>query len=195
MSRIVKPPDVRRQELIEIALKQFAENGYEKTSIRSILKEADGEIGMFYHYFKSKHEIYVAALEEYNEKYIAKVTEIVNASSLNFKEKLNLIFLGSSGSVHEYSLLCTKKANPEIMTILLAKTLLKMAPLFELLILDGLKNNIMKAPMQNTRLLSKFILFGISAILHDTEVSSMEEKIGLVKKLIEKILDVDVGGI
>ena len=92
MTRIVKAPDVRRQELIGIALKQFLENGYEKTSIRSILKEADGEIGMFYHYFESKKEIYEAALEHYNEKYIAKMTELINAPGLGFHEKLNQIF-------------------------------------------------------------------------------------------------------
>ena len=70
MSRIVKPPDIRKQELINIALKQFLEKGYERTSVRSILKEANGEIGMFYHYFESKSEIYEAALEKYNKKYI-----------------------------------------------------------------------------------------------------------------------------
>jgi AcrR family transcriptional regulator len=193
MSRIVKAPDIRRQELIEIAMKQFLEKGYEKTSIRSILKEADGEIGMFYHYFKSKNEIYEAALENYNEKYIANFTEIVNAPEQSFEKKLHQIFSYMSDSLAEYNLMYTKKVNPEIMTILLSKTLLKMVPLFELLILDGLKKNTMKTPVPNTHLLSQFTLFGMSAIIHDHGVISMKEKISYIKTLISKILDTEIG--
>lgn len=193
MSRIVKAPDVRRQELIGIALKQFLENGYEKTSVRSILKEADGEIGMFYHYFKSKNEIYEAALENYNEKYIAKLTEIVNSAGLSFKEKLNQIFTCLPGSVSEYSLMYTEKVNPQIMTVLHSRTLLKMVPLFERMILEGLEMNIMNAPVPNIHLLSKFILFGMSAIIHDIEVNSMEEKFSHIKALLSKMLDTEMG--
>lgn len=192
MSRIVKAPDVRRQELIGIALKQFLENGYEETSVRSILKEADGEIGMFYHYFKSKNEIYEAALENYNEKYIANFTEIVNSTGLSFKEKLNQIFTRLPGSISEYNLMYTEKVNPQIMTVLHSRTLLKMAPLFERIILEGLEKNTMNAPVPNVHLLSKFILFGMSAIIHDNEVNSMEEKINHIKALLSKILDTEM---
>lgn len=193
MSRIVKAPDVRRQELIGIALKQFLKNGYEETSIRSILKEADGEIGMFYHYFKSKNEIYEAALENYNEKYIANLTEIVNSSSLSFKEKLNQIFTHLPGSISEYNLMYTEKVNPQIMTVLHSRTLLKMAPLFERIILEGLEKNTMNAPVPNVHLLSKFILFGMSAIIHDNEVNSMEEKFIHIKAILSKMLDTEMG--
>lgn len=192
MSRIVKAPDVRRQELIEIALKQFLENGYEETSVRSILKEADGEIGMFYHYFKSKNEIYEAALENYNEKYIAKFTEIGNSTDLSFKEKLDQIFTRLPGSISEYNLMYTEKVNPQIMTVLHSRTLLKMAPLFERIILEGLEKDNMNAPVPNVHLLSNFILFGMSAIVHDIEVNSMEEKIIHIKALLSKILDTEM---
>lgn len=192
MSRIVKAPDVRRQELIEIALKQFLENGYEKTSVRSILKEADGEIGMFYHYFKSKNEIYEAALEDYNEKYIANLTEIVSSAGLSFKDKLNQIFTRVPGSISEYSLMYTDKVDPQIMTILHSRTLLKIVPLFERIIFEGLERNTMNAPVPNIHLLSQFILFGMSAIIHDIEVNSMEEKISHIKALLSKILDTEM---
>lgn len=193
MTRIVKAPDVRRQELIGIALKQFLDNGYEKTSIRSILKEADGEIGMFYHYFESKNEIYEAALEHYNEKYIAKMTELINAPGLGFHEKLNQIFTLLPGSLSEYSLMHSEKVNPDIMTILHGRTLLKMVPLFEKLIREGLDEHIMNTPVPNIHLLSQFILFGISAIIHDSEVRTMEEKYSHIRELLSKILDGDMG--
>lgn len=37
--RTVKEPEVRKKELIETALKLFLKKGYEKTSVRDILKE------------------------------------------------------------------------------------------------------------------------------------------------------------
>ncbi|MGG5372341.1 TetR/AcrR family transcriptional regulator [Enterococcus sp. AZ196] len=189
MSRVVKDPDVRRQELIEIALKQFLENGYEKTSIRSILKEADGEIGMFYHYFESKKEIYEAALETYNEKYLVKLTEVADTPEWDFKEKLNQVFILLPSSISEYRSMYTKKVNPEIMTILLSRTLLKIEPIFEQIILEGIANGDIRVSVPNTHLLSQFILFGISAIIHDNEVQSMEEKVLNIKILLSKLLD------
>ncbi|MBO0455075.1 TetR/AcrR family transcriptional regulator [Candidatus Enterococcus murrayae] len=189
MSRIVKAPDVRRQELIEIALKQFLENGYEKTSIRSILKEANGEIGMFYHYFESKKEIYEAALEKYNEEYIVKLTEVANNNYLDFNEKLKQVFTLLPSSISEYRLMYTEKVNPEIMTILLSRTLLKIEPIFEQIIIEGIKNEDIRISVPNTHLLSQFLLFGISAIVHDTKVKSMEEKMVHIKIFLSKVLN------
>lgn len=37
--KTVKEPEVRKQELIETVLKLFLKKGYEKTSVRDILKE------------------------------------------------------------------------------------------------------------------------------------------------------------
>ncbi|MGP1602782.1 TetR/AcrR family transcriptional regulator, partial [Treponema sp.] len=53
MKRNSKKPEVRKQELIEIAAKLFAEKGYEAVSVRDILEVVDGAPGMFYYYFKS----------------------------------------------------------------------------------------------------------------------------------------------
>jgi AcrR family transcriptional regulator len=194
MSRIVKAPDERRQELIDIALKQFMLKGYEKTSVRSILKEVGGEIGMFYHYFKSKHEIYEAALNNYNDKYISKITYIINNNDLDFYEKLNYIFMDLSGSISEYSALYTEKINPDIMIILHSKTLQKMVSLFEKVIIENMEKKIINIPVPNTRLLSQFILLGVSAVIHDHEVKSIEEKINHIKLLLAKLLNIDAGG-
>ena len=53
-----KKPEVRRQELIDVASALFAEKGYEAVSVRDILNVVDGAPGMFYYYFKSKTIFY-----------------------------------------------------------------------------------------------------------------------------------------
>jgi len=76
----------KRDELIEIATNQFFTRGYDATSVRSILKEANGEIGMFYHYFKSKDELFKIVVERFFDNYKKDFYEIV--LECNNKEEL-----------------------------------------------------------------------------------------------------------
>ena len=51
--RITKEPEVRKQEILDTALKLFGENGYEKTSITDIAKAIGVAQGLCYRYFPS----------------------------------------------------------------------------------------------------------------------------------------------
>ena len=63
--RIVKEPDVRKQEILEGALRVFAQKGYDKATIATIAKELNISQGLCYRYFPSKEDIYTAAIERY----------------------------------------------------------------------------------------------------------------------------------
>lgn len=63
--REVKEPEVRKQELMDCAMKLFAEKGYENTTISDIAKEQHVATGLCYHYFHSKKELYEEALKSY----------------------------------------------------------------------------------------------------------------------------------
>ena len=63
--RITKEPEVRRQEILDTALKLFGENGYEKTSITDIAKAIGVAQGLCYRYFPSKEALFDSALEQY----------------------------------------------------------------------------------------------------------------------------------
>ena len=52
--RVTKEPEVRKQEILDTALKLFGENGYEKTSITDIAKAIGVAQGLCYRYFPSK---------------------------------------------------------------------------------------------------------------------------------------------
>ena len=53
----------KRDEILDKAILLFTQNGYEGTSVRMILQEVGGEIGMFYHYFSSKEELFDCAMK------------------------------------------------------------------------------------------------------------------------------------
>ena len=46
MARISKPPEVRRQEILDTAMELFAEKGYEDTSMADIARRMGGVQGL-----------------------------------------------------------------------------------------------------------------------------------------------------
>lgn len=63
--RVTKEPEVRKQEILDTALKLFGENGYEKTSITDIAKAMGVAQGLCYRYFPSKEALFDSAIEQY----------------------------------------------------------------------------------------------------------------------------------
>lgn len=184
MKRVVKDPTIRKQELIMIALKQFLHNGYEKTSIRSILKEADGEIGMFYHYFSSKDEIYRASLDLFNHNFLDKLESVTKESNLSFIQRINKMFVCTQYALAEYANLKTDKLNPEMLSTIHRETLLTMLPFLEEMLIneENLKN--IELPDIQLHFLSEFLLFGISAIIHDKEEVDFTFKTEQIRKIL-----------
>jgi AcrR family transcriptional regulator len=64
MARIVKEPEERKNELIDIAEQLFIAHGYEQTAISDIVREASVSQGAFYYYFESKEDVLVAVIEK-----------------------------------------------------------------------------------------------------------------------------------
>ena len=56
--RTVKEPDVRKQEILDGAIRVFAEKGYDKTTIGILAKELGISQGLCYRYFSSKEASY-----------------------------------------------------------------------------------------------------------------------------------------
>lgn len=58
--------DRRRAELVDAALKLFAERGFRSTTIADIAAATGTAHGLVYHYFRSKDELLAAILERYS---------------------------------------------------------------------------------------------------------------------------------
>lgn len=68
------------------------ENGYENTSVRMILNEVSGQVGMFYHYFSSKEELFEEAVKLYFRQYAEQFGNIVSDASLSLPAQIEQIF-------------------------------------------------------------------------------------------------------
>lgn len=64
MSRKVEQGQATRQELVTVATKLFAKQGYDGTSIEAVLAAAEVSRGALYHHFASKDALFEAVLED-----------------------------------------------------------------------------------------------------------------------------------
>ena len=56
-----------RHKLVNVAMRLFAEKGFNSTSVADILKEANVNSGSLYHYFETKQSLLLAVLEAYRD--------------------------------------------------------------------------------------------------------------------------------
>ena len=59
----------KRDEIIDAATQLFFTEGFEGTSVRMILGRVGGEVGMFYHYFSSKEELFDIVVDRFFRQY------------------------------------------------------------------------------------------------------------------------------
>ena len=92
----------KRDEIIHAALKLFMEKGYEETSVRMIFDNANAVVGIFYHYFKSKEELFEEAIKQYMKKYQAYIEAIAYDDTKTSIESLHLVLDALEKVIHDY---------------------------------------------------------------------------------------------
>lgn len=113
MTRIVKDPEERKQELIDAAERLFAERGYEDTAVSDIVRDIKVGQGTFYHYFKSKEDILGAVAEKQVAPLAEEVSRIAK-SDAHPASKLNAMlnsFLKENNSETGLMRQLTQKGN------------------------------------------------------------------------------------
>lgn len=69
MARTPKTTEDRREQILDTALRVFANKGFDRTSNKDIAKEAGITTGLIYHYFESKGALLNSLLEERSPLY------------------------------------------------------------------------------------------------------------------------------
>jgi AcrR family transcriptional regulator len=64
MNRRIEQGQQTRRELLRVATRLFAEQGYAETSIEQVLAQSPVSRGSLYYHFKSKEELFEAVLED-----------------------------------------------------------------------------------------------------------------------------------
>ncbi len=88
MTRIVKDPVVRRNEILDVAERLVTTKGYEQMAIQDILDELQIAKGTVYHYFDSKTALLEALVERMGDRIEQSIFPIVHDSTLGALDKL-----------------------------------------------------------------------------------------------------------
>ncbi|MCL1964863.1 MAG: TetR/AcrR family transcriptional regulator [Firmicutes bacterium] len=89
MPRIIKKPEERKEELLQIGIRFFLQGGGKNVSIQKVVHEANVATGLFYYYFKTKEDFIEQALERYAYDYIIALEKIVGSKSVPVLERLD----------------------------------------------------------------------------------------------------------
>lgn len=89
MPRVIKHPDVRRQELLDCAQTLFFERGYEQASLNDVIAAAGSSKGAFYHHFSSKEELLEALAARLARQALALVRDTPEEADLDALSRLN----------------------------------------------------------------------------------------------------------
>jgi len=89
MVRITKEYHVRKNELLDTAQELFFTQGYEQTTVETIIQKVGVSKGTFYYYFKSKEDLLDKLVERLSENILKEVRKIVDREDLDAIAKLN----------------------------------------------------------------------------------------------------------
>ena len=77
MNRRVAQGEATRRQLLDVATRLFAEQGYDDTSIEQVLREAGVSRGSLYHHYDGKERLFEAVVEHVEEGVVEQLMGVV----------------------------------------------------------------------------------------------------------------------
>lgn len=186
MTRTVKKPDMRRQELLDIGVKLFFEAGEKGISIQQVVKRANVATGLFYYYFKSKDEFLDEALNNYVSVQILSLETILENSTLTTWGKLDAVLDAYFKYAKKMApLRSSTPFHTEKHYALTEKLIAQLKNKVSELLLQGMSENVFD--VNDAYITAGFVLKGLTSVFDEsTEIneSSLEE----IKRLVYKVL-------
>lgn len=197
MTRTVKKPDERKQEIISIAAKLFLEKEYEKTTMEDIVKELEIAKGTVYHYFKSKDELLDAVVDSTVESYISDLESVLSKAKGSALERIRMLIQSANVSNEQSEMLqqLHKPGNVALHTRQLAVIFKKMAPLLAQLIDEGCKEGIFKTdfPLEVAEIFLTGIQFLTDSGIYPWTSEEIQRRAKAIPVLIEVQLNAPKG--
>lgn len=145
IKRVVKNPEIRKAEIIQVARDLFEKKGYAHTSIEAIIKDAQIAKGTFYYYFKTKREILTAIVDNIAHDMESYFKSIIEENNLSPLDKIKLMLTGEekrSKSQPFVMAILHEAENRELQEELNIRTLHTIGPLLTQALNEGYKANL-----------------------------------------------------
>lgn len=171
--------------MIEVASRLFAAKGYEAVAVRDILEEVNGAPGMFYYYFKSKQDIYIAAMEQYISERLERKCKIIEDDAIPFDEKLPIFRSMITEDIRGYLERYNPKADASISDSSyklwdLVQMISRMVAPYSKFILQGISENKIKNNMgiteENAEAYAMFVLYGAWGMIYNGRFTGSDKQ-------------------
>lgn len=191
MTRIVKQPDIRKQELLDIGAQLYFEAGEKGISIQQVVKQCGVATGLFYYYFKSKDAFLDEALNCYIDKEIRSIEVILEKSELNASQKLDAVCEAYAAYAEKMAPHRSCKAfHTERHYALSEKLIARLKEKVCAVLLQGQAEHVFR--LNDAELTAGFVLHGLSSFF-DADMQISEARFLELKQLIYKLLKVELG--
>lgn len=167
-----------KDAILEAALQTFLTNGYEGTSVRMILEEANVVTGSFYHFFKSKEDLFEKAVERFLYLYKEEFVSIIADDTRSFGEQLDLLIelMGRNTQLY-FEKLQANQLHWTVQYALHKRTLQALLPSVEALVKKVLESGCARNLMGlDIHTLSVVVLQGIEGIMHATPLENADDE-------------------
>lgn len=199
MVRVVKDPEIRREELIDTAEELFVKKGYDETSVSEIVRKARVAQGTFYYYFKSKDDIRNAIIDKNIDEVKVIIDKMMATKDLSALERMTAFSFGfrdwasEKGRLMEY----IHEEKNEILHYRMSRKVLDyLTPAYEKIIRQGIKEGVFttKYPAEAAK-----ALMGLTESIFEGEHSpdfndkQTRKKYMVVLEFSERILGAEPG--
>jgi AcrR family transcriptional regulator len=116
-----------RQRIIEAAITIAAQSGFAQATTKEIAREADCSEGIIYHYFASKHELFLAVIKENTEEFLRQLKEEVEAGETardRLEKVVDFHFRYFTGKIHIFQILFGKSGDAMVPFPYVLKTII-----------------------------------------------------------------------
>ncbi len=140
MTRISKSPELRRQELVDTALRLFLDKGYDQTTVSDIVKHLGLAQGTFYYHFKSKAEILDAVVENIAAGLAEHVRGVVEGEAdpvARIRQVVGTLFEAVAAN-HQLVAFFSREGNERLHDRVKGAIAARLTPLLQRLMEDGL---------------------------------------------------------
>ena len=194
MKRTIKAPDIRKQEIIQVAKELFETKGYEQTSVEAIIHAAGIAKGTFYYYFKAKKDILMSLVELITKDIEAHFQSIIELKGLSSIDKLKIMITGPEKQSKIDPVVMEvlhQPDNRELQEQLNIKTIQLIAPLVAIVIETGNQEGVfhVKAPLETVQ----FILAGSAFILESGLFQWSFEKHNALRQALQDLVENALG--
>ncbi len=178
-----------KNKIIEVGSAMFFQNGFNGTSIRSIMREVGGEIGLFYYYYKTKDDLFTDVLDNFFEPYKKDFAALVEETKTKPYRSLLRFFSYIKKEVRAFREKYDANMHRTVRWAIREQTLTVIEPYIEeiikILIGFGAK------PKMDARLTAVFLSHGVGSVILHEDADWVDNATDDMRKTVSLIMGLD----